>query len=243
MQGTFVDFMKRGKLRGCQLEKSSFLFIFFSLTLQLLYTLCSLYRKKAGSATWKYIRKTDFGKHISENGFRKMGSGKRVLRNGFKSVRKSGGGEFYENGSKFTGISERKIQKRFEAIIREAWHYDDLCSHKTACKLARVFLSSCLANQTYTRVAEIDGKPAGIIMAKNIEEHHAPLRYRIRQWRAILSVMLSKEGRKVSGIFGGVNDIDKALLAEAQTQYQGEVAFFAVSSSVRGKRRRKDVVS
>ena len=48
-------------------------------------------------------------------------------------------------------------------------------------------------------------------MAKNIEEHHAPLRYRIRQWRAILSVMLFKEGRKVSGIFGGVNDIDKAL--------------------------------
>ena len=138
-----------------------------------------------------------------------------------------------------TEVNLRAFQKEdteaIEAIIREAWHYDDLCSHKTACKLARVFLSSCLANQTYTRVAEIDGKPAGIIMAKNIEEHHAPLRYRIRQWRAILSVMLSKEGRKVSGIFGGVNDIDKALLAEAQTQYQGEVAFFAVSSSVRGK--------
>ena len=138
-----------------------------------------------------------------------------------------------------TEVNLRAFQKEdteaIEAIIREAWHYDDLCSHKTACKLARVFLSSCLANQTYTRVAEIDGKPAGIIMAKNIEEHHVPLRYRIRQWRAILSVMLSKEGRKVSGIFGGVNDIDKALLAEAQTQYQGEVAFFAVSSSVRGK--------
>ena len=163
-----------------------------------------------------------------------MGFGKRVLRNGFKSVRKSGEENFMK-----TEVNLRAFQKEdteaIEAIIREAWHYDDLCSHKTACKLARVFLSSCLANQTYTRVAEIDGKPAGIIMAKNIEEHHAPLRYRIRQWRAILSVMLSKEGRKVSGIFGGVNDIDKALLAEAQTQYQGEVAFFAVSSSVRGK--------
>ena len=120
-------------------------------------------------------------------------------------------------------------------IIRKTWRYDEFSSPKTASRLADVFLSSCLANQTYTRVAEIDGKPAGIIMAKNIEEHHAPLRYRIRQWRAILSVMLFKEGRKVSGIFGGVNDIDKALLAEAQTQYQGEVAFFAVSSSVRGK--------
>ena len=98
-----------------------------------------------------------------------------------------------------TEVNLRAFQKEdteaIEAIIREAWHYDDLCSHKTACKLARVFLSSCLANQTYTRVAEIDGKPAGIIMVKNIEEHHAPLRYRIRQWRAILWVMLSKEGR------------------------------------------------
>ena len=81
-------------------------------------------------------------------------------------------------------------------IIRKTWRYDEFSSPKTASRLADVFLSSCLANQTYTRVAEIDGKPAGIIMAKNIEEHHAPLRYRIRQWRAILSVMLSKEGRK-----------------------------------------------
>ena len=71
-----------------------------------------------------------------------------------------------------TQIILRKYRKEDESsltsIIREAWHYDELCTPNTAAKLANVFLYSCLANQTYTQVAEIDGKAAGVIMAKDI---------------------------------------------------------------------------
>lgn len=136
-------------------------------------------------------------------------------------------------------VNLRAFQKEdteaIEEIIREAWHYDELCGPKMARKLAHLYLSSCLANQTYTRVAEIDGKPTGIIMAKNIEEHRTPFRCKMRQLGAILSVIISRKGRKATRIFGGVDDIDKVLLSEAQIPYQGEVAFFAVSSAVRGK--------
>ncbi|CDA99225.1 unknown [Lachnospiraceae bacterium CAG:215] len=49
--------------------------------------------------------KTYFGKRISENGFRKTSFEKRVQK--CAQVRR---GEFYENGSKFTGISERRYR-------------------------------------------------------------------------------------------------------------------------------------
>ena len=63
-------------------------------------------------------------------------------------------------------IELREYQKQdfkaLETIIRETWHYDDFSTSKTAVKLARVFLSSCLTNYTFSRVAVVDGNVAGI---------------------------------------------------------------------------------
>ena len=41
---------------------------------------------------------------------------------------------------------QNKDFKALENIIRETWHYDEFSSPKTATKLAKVFLSSCLTN-------------------------------------------------------------------------------------------------
>lgn len=125
-------------------------------------------------------------------------------------------------------------EKEVKKIIREAWHYDDFCSAKTADKMAAVFLYSCLANQTFTLTAEIDGAPAGIIMAKNIKKHRCPLKYRIKQILSIISLYMSGEGRRTSKIFKNVSGTDKELLNNCNTSYQGEVAFFAISSKYRG---------
>ena len=38
-------------------------------------------------------------------------------------------------------------------IIRKTWRYDEFSSPKTASRLADVFLSSCLTNYTFSRVA------------------------------------------------------------------------------------------
>ena len=62
---------------------------------------------------------------------------------------------------------QEKDKKIIEDIIIEAWHYKELCSSNVARKMATVFLSSCLANQTYTQVAVYKDKPIGVIMAKN----------------------------------------------------------------------------
>lgn len=120
-------------------------------------------------------------------------------------------------------------------IIRKTWHYDDFSSPKTAQKLARVFFSSCLTNYTYSRVALDNEKPVGIILVNNKAKHKCPFSLKIQQIRAIISLYLSKEGRKVSKIFESVNGIDKGLLKECEIKYPAELALFAVDSTCRGK--------
>lgn len=130
---------------------------------------------------------------------------------------------------------QKQDLKLLENIIRETWKYDKFSSPKTASKLARVFLSSCLANHTFSRVATLDDEPVGIILGKNIAAHKCPLKYRLKQLGAIISLYVSKEGRRVSKIFGNVNGIDKQLLKECGKDYPAELTLFAVSSSCRGQ--------
>ncbi|WP_290772390.1 GNAT family N-acetyltransferase [Anaerofustis sp.] len=130
---------------------------------------------------------------------------------------------------------QNKDFKELENIIRKTWHYDEFSSPKTAKKLARVFLSSCLTNHTFSRVALLNDKPIGIILAKNAATHKCPLKYRLKQIQSIISLYLSKEGRKVSKIFESVNGIDKELLTDVDKTYPAELALFAVDDSCRGK--------
>jgi len=61
--------------------------------------------------------------------------------------------------------------KSLEDIIRKTWNYDKLGSPKLAKLMAKVYLASCLANQTYTSVAVVNSEPVGIIMGKNKKTH------------------------------------------------------------------------
>lgn len=124
--------------------------------------------------------------------------------------------------------------KPLETIIRQTWHYDDFCSPKIAAKLARTFLSSCLTNYTFSRVAVMDGEITGIILVKDIKQHRCPLRHRLKQIQSLISLYLTSEGRSASKIFEQVDKIDHELLQESNKSYPAELALFAVSESCRG---------
>ena len=121
-----------------------------------------------------------------------------------------------------------------EDIIRATWHYDEFSGPKTARRMARVFLSSCLANQSYTRVALMEGQPVGVIMGRKAAGCRCPLGFRLSQLAAITSLLATREGRGVSRTFRDVDSIDKELLKESGKDYQGEVSFFAIDSRYRG---------
>lgn len=135
-------------------------------------------------------------------------------------------------------VKLRELKKQdipvLEDVIRKTWHYDEFATPKTARKLAKVYLASCLTNQTYTRVAEVNGVPAGLILGKNIEKHHCPLKYRLRQIFALCGLMISKEGRGILNFYKSVNDIDSQLLKQCNKDYKGEISLFALSPEYRG---------
>lgn len=135
-------------------------------------------------------------------------------------------------------VKLRELKKQdipvLEDVIRKTWHYDEFAIPKTARKLAKVYLASCLTNQTYTRVAEVNGVPAGLILGKNIEKHHCPLKYRLHQIFALCGLMISKEGRGILNFYKSVNDIDSQLLKQCNKDYKGEIALFALSPEYRG---------
>lgn len=130
---------------------------------------------------------------------------------------------------------QKTDRQALENIVREAWKYDRFCTPKTAGRMAKVYLNSCLTNQTFTKVAVIDNTPVGIIMGKDIQKHKCPLSLRLTWFRSIFALLISKEGREISKIFDSVQGIDKELLSRCEKNYQGELAFFAISEQCRGK--------
>lgn len=102
-------------------------------------------------------------------------------------------------------------QEALAGVIRRTWQYDRFCGPKTAQRLGRVYLRQCLTQQTFTRVAVVDGVPVGIIMGKNERTHRCPWSLRWRAARAVL-----------------------ALLSRCPQSYPGQVAFFAVDQPRRG---------
>ncbi|MGL4451067.1 MAG: GNAT family N-acetyltransferase [Sarcina sp.] len=121
-----------------------------------------------------------------------------------------------------------------ENIIRKTWEYDLFCSEKVAKDMASLYLASCLASQTYTRVALIDNEPVGIIMARNIKKYRMSFRNGVNQIKKGLKLYLNKEGRNTLKFFSGINDLDKELLSKRNKSYDGEVAFFVVNEKCRG---------
>lgn len=122
-----------------------------------------------------------------------------------------------------------------ENVIRKTWDYDKFATPETAGKLAKAYLSSCLANQTYTRVAEVNGVTAGVILGKNTEKHslpvEVPLAAKLQPYARHFDL---KEGREILNFYRDVDGIDDQLLKRCGKDYQGEVSLFALSPEYRG---------
>ena len=143
-------------------------------------------------------------------------------------------GENKMNGQIVLREYQRSDRPALIDIIRDTWQYNKFASEKTARKLARAYLDSCLTNQTFTQVALVDKIPVGIIMVKNRRDHKCLLRFRLNLFGSVVSLFFSKESRMISKIFSNVEKIDDQLLKDSPVDYQGEVAFFVINAKYRG---------
>lgn len=129
---------------------------------------------------------------------------------------------------------KRSDYDQLETIIKKVWEYEQFASPKIATRLSRVFLASCLVNQTYTCVAVRENEPVGIIMGKNRKKHHKPLKHLIHYWWAIAQTFIYKEGRQISKMYGEIDKINEALLKRTQTPFDGELALFVMDENQQG---------
>lgn len=131
-------------------------------------------------------------------------------------------------------MTEKDFPK-IESIIKSSWRYEDFCSPKVANKLAKSFLAGCLTDYTDSQVAIVDNKLVGVIFLKNSAIHRTPFKYRLKQLKTMISMMLNKEARNVASVFSYVEVIDKKLLKEAGHDYAGELSLFAVDETCQGQ--------
>lgn len=124
--------------------------------------------------------------------------------------------------------------RALEKIISDTWNYERFCSQKTAKKLSRVYLASCLTGQDFTCVAVRDGVPVGVIMSKDERRHGARLGYSVRCLTAGIAMLMSKEGRRVSAMYKGIAVLDEELLTDSGQSFDGELVFFAIKDDQRG---------
>ncbi len=121
-----------------------------------------------------------------------------------------------------------------EKIISDTWQYDRFSGPKLARQMSKLYLASCLASQTFTCVAVHNGETVGIVMGKNNKVDSVPMRYKIRQAMAVVSLLLTRKGRMVAKIFEGLDKLNEDLLKSGGQTFDAELAFFAVRSDQRG---------
>lgn len=137
---------------------------------------------------------------------------------------------------KVVEIRDLRVQDypKIEEFIGKTWNFQRFCGEATARKLAQYYLSSCLVEQTFTKVATIDDQPIGIIMGNHIQQHKTPLKYRLRLIKSFIQLLFTKEGLKIMSAFKDIANIDEVLLKESPYVYDAELTFFAVDETCRG---------
>lgn len=137
-----------------------------------------------------------------------------------------------------TSIQFREIKREdypsLEKIISDTWEYESYCSPQVAKQMASFYLASCLANQTFTCVAENNGVAVGVIMAKVEKNFQTPLRYATQAMFATGNLKRTKEGRHIASLFEDFDKLNQRLLKQSELTFDGELSFFIVGSDQRG---------
>ncbi|WP_432352908.1 GNAT family N-acetyltransferase [Sporosarcina sp. A2] len=139
---------------------------------------------------------------------------------------------------KQASIQFREIKREdypaLEKIISDTWEYERYCSPQVAKQMATFYLASCLANQTFTCVAENNGIAVGVIMGKVEKNFQTPMRYATQGLLATGNLKRTKEGRHMAKLFEGFDRLNHRLLDQSRLKFEGELAFFIVGSDQRG---------
>ena len=127
--------------------------------------------------------------------------------------------------------------KAVQEIVRKTWDFDKMADRpREALYMSAVYLSSCIGQSRYCRVACIDGQIAGVIMGRCGQ---APLLMPKEYWGIFLTALAgaacSRRCRRLARLFGGFSKDNEALLKNCRQRFDGEICLFAVDEVFRGR--------
>ena len=123
-------------------------------------------------------------------------------------------------------------------LLRRIWH--DEGDPRVQAVVARADWESCLARTTVAAVAELDGRPVGVMLGRiDGTDTRTPFgnRHLHAMMRAMATLLGSGEGRRAAAMLMDIGMVNAGLLRQARRmgrRYQAEAVLFILEPDVRG---------
>ena len=127
--------------------------------------------------------------------------------------------------------------EQIERLVAKTWDSRELKENpKLGIRLARAYLYACLARHSYSRIAVVNGRIAGLLLGRH---NGSPARFGRLRWRlrSLWNRWLLLSSRR--GIDNQLSDLeisqmDHQLLRNCHMHFDGELILFLVSDECRG---------
>ena len=115
-------------------------------------------------------------------------------------------------------------------ILNKTWNFD---GENDELLESRMYFLECMTNASYARVATVDGKVAGVLIAANLQKEHRNWNVIMRSiWLKIKQFFIPQE--EVVQNWEGEEQILQTLEEKLPKNYDAELNLFVVSPEFRG---------
>ena len=137
-------------------------------------------------------------------------------------------------------ITYRNLEKedypRLERIIGETWGFSRRCKDKkVAGLLEKAYWASLLTQENFARVALINGKPVGVVLARREGKGKRNFAMNFRGLFYMFRLAVNAEGRSNLKIFRELNQQNRRMFKEQGEKFDGELIYLNIMRNKKGK--------
>jgi len=138
-----------------------------------------------------------------------------------------------EHAVTYRSLSDKDIDP-LSCLVAKTWLEDDPLSRSEALALAKGYLTRELASSDYVCVAEIDGRPVGILAARDLKKHTSRMHYWRMALHALMRGALSRAGFDDVVQFIKTERLDERMLKASGRKFDASIALLAVDRDEKG---------
>ena len=131
---------------------------------------------------------------------------------------------------------EKEDYPRLERIIGETWGFSRRCKDKkVAGLLEKAYWASLLTQENFARVALINGKPVGVVLARREGKGKRNFAMNFRGLFYMFRLAVNAEGRSNLKIFRELNQQNRRMFKEQGEKFDGELIYLNIKKKKKGK--------